>query len=181
MRSKHFYASYRERDTGVGVLDHLLGVTSPLHGPVHEAATGGVTVRAWWDKDSYAWGQRVWLTVELDIPPGLHVYGRPVPDGYYALDVELEPIERVVAGSATSPEVRPFRVEGLDEAFHVYDGRVRVELPVTFMLVDGGILDVAARVSFQACSSSECLLPQSVRLVLPISERPLVERPQQRA
>ncbi len=49
------------------------------------------------------------------------------------------------------------------------------------MLVDGGTLEVAVRVSFQACSASECLLPQSLRIVLAMAEQPLVERPLPRA
>ncbi|MBI5948172.1 MAG: redoxin domain-containing protein [Chloroflexi bacterium] len=181
VRSKHFYPSYRERDTGVGVLEHLLGVEAAVHGAIRDASVESVAVSAWFDKDSYAWGQRIWLTVELDIPAGLHVYGRPIPDGYHPLEVELEPIERVLPGPPRFPETKPFRIDGLDEAFHVYEGKVRVQVPVTFMLVDGGTLDAGVRVSFQACTTTECLAPQSLRLVLPIAEQPLVERPQPRA
>ncbi len=181
LRSKHFYESYRERDTGAGVLQHLLGLSSEMHGAVHESVAEGVAVRAYFDKDSYTWGQRIWLNVDLEIGEGLHIYGHPIPDGYYPLEVELEPIERVVPGAAEFPEAKPFRVAGLDEAFVVYDGTVRVRMPVSFMLVDGGTLEVAVRVSFQACSASECLLPQSLRIVLAMAEQPLVERPLPRA
>ena len=181
VRSKRFYASYRERDTGVGVLEHLLGIDPATHGAVHEADAGGVSVRARLDKDLYAWGQRVWATVELQVPAGLHIYGRPIPEGYFPLDVQIAPIERVEVGAPEFPEAKPFRVEGLDEAFVVYEGRVRVRVPLTFMLVDGGTLDVALRVSFQACSATECLMPQSVQLVLPIAEQTLIERPPPRA
>ena len=178
IRGKHFYASYRERDTGSGVLHHLLGGdASPPAAVAAQAEVDGVTIQASFDHDSFSWGQRLWLTVELTIAEGLHVYGRPIPEGYFPLDVAIEPIERVIAGAADYPATKPFRVDGLDEAFEVYEGQARVSLPVTFMLVDGGPLDVAVAVSFQACASSECLMPQSVRLVLPVSERPLVERP----
>ena len=50
-------------------------------------------------------------------------------------------------------------------------------MPVTFMLVDGGAIDLVVNVSFQMCSETECLMPESVRFVLPISEQSLVERP----
>lgn len=180
VRSKHFYASYRERDSGVGVLEHLLGLETGTHGAMGEAKTAGVTVHAWFDKDTYAWGQRIWLTVELQIADGLHVYGRPIAEGYYPLMVEIEPFERLIIGEAEVPAGIPFLVEGLDEQFHVYEGCVRVRLPITFMMVDGGTLEVSFKVSFQACSAIECFEPQSVRLVLPIGELPLVERPQQR-
>ena len=177
VRSKRFYPSYRERDTGIGVLEHLLGVEAADRVGVNEQTSSGVMVRASLDKDSYAWGQRIWLTVELDIPDGLHVYARPTPEGYYPLNIALEAIERVEPGLAQFPESRPFRVAGLDESFHVFEGRVRVHMPVTFMLVDGGTIDLVVNVSFQACSETECLMPESVRFVLPISEQSLVERP----
>lgn len=180
VRSKHFYSSYRERDTGAGVLEHLLGIEVPSHGATHEAAADGVTVRAWFDKDAYAWGQRVWLNVELDIAPGLHVYGRPIPDGYYPLEVAVASIERVTVGPPVLPSPAPFRVEGLDEQFAVYEGSVRIEMPLTFMIVDGGTIEVALTVSYQACSATECLPPTSIQLVVPVMETPLVERPQPR-
>ncbi len=180
VRSKHFYPSYRERDTGVGVLEHLLGIDGGGHGEHREAAASGITARAWFDKGTYAWGQRVWLNVELEVAPGLHVYGRPIPGGYYPLEVTVAPIERVVVGAPVLPPPRPFRIAGLDEQFAVYDGRVRVAMPLTFMIVDGGTLNVAVTVSYQACSATDCLPPMSVQFVLPVAEEPLVERPSAR-
>ena len=96
-----------------------------------------------------AWGQRVWLRVQLDIAPGLHVYGQPIPDGYYPLEVSEAPIERVVVGTPQFPAATPFRIAGLEEQFVVYDGSVRVELPLTFMTVDAGTLTVAVTVSYR--------------------------------
>ena len=98
--------------------------------------------------------------------------------GYYPLEVTCEAPERVVVGEPEYPSTHPFRVAGLDEEFAVYEGRVRVSVPLTFMVVDGGPLEIALSVSFQACSETDCKLPQSTRLVLPITEEPLVERPQ---
>ena len=163
------------------MLVDILGIeTDPLG--VQAAAVGGsVGVKAVFDSPNYAWGQRVWLTVELDIPEGLHVYGEPIPEGYYPLSVEVEPIERVEVGPARLPTTTPFRVQGLDESFEVFTGRTRVRVPVTFMLVDGGTLDIAVKVSFQACSATECMMPQSLRFVLPMAEEALVERPTPRA
>lgn len=178
VRSKHFYPSYRERDTGAGVLEHLIGISGAGHGAERATDSEGVTVKAFFDKDTYAWGQRVWLSVQLDIAPGLHVYGRPIPDGYYPLDVAVAPIDRVIVGAPEFPPPAPFRFANLDEEFAVYEGSVHIESPITFMLVDGGPLEVPVTVAFQVCSLTECFPPASVQLVLPIAELPLVERPQ---
>jgi Disulphide bond corrector protein DsbC/AhpC/TSA family len=180
VRSKHFYPSYRERDTGVGVLAHLLGVDGAGGGAAQEAVSDGVAVTARLEKDSYAWGQRVWLRVQLDIAPGLHVYGRPIPDGYYPLEVSVAPLERVLVGAPHCPAPTAFRIQGIEEQFVVYDGSVRVEVPLTFMTVDAGTLTVAVTVSYQACSATDCLPPTSVDLTLTIDEQALVDRPQPR-
>lgn len=178
IRSKHFYPSYRERDTGEGVLEHLLGLTPETRGVVHEEAVEAVRASAWLSSEAYAFGQRIWLTVDLDITPGFHVYGRPIPDGYQTLEVMVAPIERVVVGEAEFPAATPFRVTGLDEQFYVYDGHMRVALPISFMGVDAGELAMRVTVSFQACSAMECLAPRSLEFLLPIAEKPLIERPQ---
>lgn len=174
---KTFYESYRERDTGTGLLTHLLGISVPPKGPADQVAGDGVRVSAWLDIPDYAWGQRAWLTVEVEIDEGLHVYGRPIPEGYYPLEVEVEPMERVVVGEPGWPATTPFRIQGLVEQFHVYEGIVRVSLPISFMVVDAGDLLVKVRVSYQACSAIDCLPPAEARFELPIAERPLVERP----
>ncbi len=177
VRSKHFYESYRERDTGAGVLDHLLGLDHASDVAPVQANAGSIEVRAWLDKPTYSWGQRLWLTVELDVPDGLHVYGSPIPEGYYPLAIDIEPVDRIIVGDMQLPEAQPFRVEGLDEAFVVYEGRVRVTVPITFMLVDAGAVELKLRVSFQACTATDCLMPESALLVLDVPEEPLVERP----
>ncbi len=178
---KTFYESYRERDTGAGLLAHLLGISVPPKGPADQVAGNGVRVSAWLDMPDYAWGQRVWLTVEVEIDEGLHVYGRPIPDGYYPLEITVEPIERVEVGEPEWPETTPFRIQGLDEQFHVYEGIVRVNLPISFMVVDAGDMVVNVTVSYQACSAIDCLPPAEARFALPIAERPLIERPKPKA
>jgi hypothetical protein len=51
-----------------------------------------VCVRAWLDSATYSLFQRLHLTVELAIAPGLHVYASPVPEGYTSLSVEIAPM-----------------------------------------------------------------------------------------
>ena len=71
---KRFQQSYRERETGVGILAQGFGVTSSVHGPEAHGQSEGVNVRAYLDTDTYRFFQRLWLTVELTIEPGVRVY-----------------------------------------------------------------------------------------------------------
>ncbi len=155
----------------------MLGLESPAEPPAPQAAPGEVTLGASFDAPDYAWGQRLTLTVELVIPAGLHVYGQPTPENYQPLTVTVETSERVLAEEPRYPPATPFQVEGLDDAFVVYTGAVRVAVPVTFMIVDGGDQPVTVRARYQTCSETECFFIEEREVAVTIPEVPLVERP----
>jgi peroxiredoxin len=175
--SKRFYESYRVRDTGAAAVGDLLGLTPASHGAEADATREGVRVRAWLDSPSYAFFQRLRLTVELGIDPGLHVYGRPVPEGNVPVTVDVAPIEGLDVGPAEFPAAHRMTIEGLDDEFWVYEGTLRVRVPLIFGAAPGsGDHVVRVTVTFQACSDSSCALPASVELALPITETALAER-----
>lgn len=179
---KRFHESYRERDTGTGLLARTLGRLEPV--PVSEETheDQAVRVRAWLDSPTYAFFQRVHLNVEVSVAPGFHVYGRPIPAGFVPLSVEVAPIEGVVVGAVEWPAPHPFRVDGLDEEFQVHQGTVRGSLPLTFSAPPGaGDQVIRVTVRYQACSDSACLVPASIALSLPIKEVALVGRELPRA
>ena len=113
---KHFYESYRERDTGPGLLQQVLGIAATHDGPRTQVASDVVQLQAEFDSSSYTWGQRLWLTVSLTIAPGYHVNGRPIPVGYVPLEIEIDPPNRVTVGAPRWPTPKPFRVEGARRA-----------------------------------------------------------------
>ncbi|HEX2173436.1 MAG TPA: protein-disulfide reductase DsbD N-terminal domain-containing protein [Dehalococcoidia bacterium] len=135
-------------------------------------------MRAYLDSPTYSWFQRLRLTVELIVAPGYHIYGRPVPEGYTPLTIQVDPIPGVEVGDLKLPAPERFVVEGLDEEFWVHEGTVRASLPLTFTLQPGaGDLVVRATVSYQACTEFLCLPPAEVRLELPVREGETVDRP----
>jgi len=79
---KRFQQSYRERETGVAVLERGFGLPSSVHGaPIHAQAQG-VQVVARLDSPTYRSFQRLWLTLDVSIDTGLHVYDQPIPGLY---------------------------------------------------------------------------------------------------
>jgi hypothetical protein len=96
---KRFYLSYRERETGRGLLEAAFGLPSSNHGEEVRWKTPQVVVRAHLDSPTYARTLRLHLTFELALAPDLHVFGPPVPDGFVALAITVEPIRRVAVGS----------------------------------------------------------------------------------
>lgn len=173
---KRFYESYRERETGSGLLAQALGIfTEPA-----AAATGAapaVQARAWLDSPTYAFFQRLTLAVELTIAPGFHVYAGPVPDGLVPLSVEVAPIEELEVGPAGWPAPRRFEMSELGEELWGHEGTVRGTLPLTFAAGPGGgdhVVGITIR--YQACDEASCLMPASVRLEVPVREVALVGR-----
>ena len=174
---RRFEDSYRVRETAVGILESAFGAIGGAHGPESRVAGDGVVARAHLDSATYRVFQRLRLTVELRIEPGLHVYGEPIPEGYTPLSVEVAPVEGLEVGALDAPAPSPFQVDGLDERFFVYEGTVRATLPLTFSGVTGD-QTIDAIVRYQACSATECRPLEALRFQLPVARLAHVERPE---
>ena len=176
---KRFQQSYRERETAVGILKQGFGVASSQHGTVISGQAAGMQVRAFLDADTYRFFQRLWLTLDLSIDAELHVYGQPIPEGFIPLSIEVAPIPGLVVGEPRWPVPRPFRIEGLEEEFYIYEGNVKIALPVT-LTQEGDDQTLKVRVRYQACSHAGCFAPQTITLKLPVRAEDHVERPRRR-
>jgi DsbC/DsbD-like thiol-disulfide interchange protein len=169
---------YRSRYGGSWLLEELTGVRAGATEPRAEAPTasaGIVSARASLDSSHYFAYQRLGLHLELTIAPGWHVYGPAVPPGYTGLriDAKSDP-PGVTLGTPRWPKTRPFRVEGLDEQFAVYEGMLEITVPVDFIINRGsGPVRLDSVLRFQACSERECLAPTSLALTLTVPEAPV--------
>ena len=175
--NKVFYESYRERDTGAGLIGETLGIFVNGNGNELSADGQSVRVRASLDSPTYSAFQRLHLTIECEVAPGFHVYGDPIPPGYVPLSVEVAPIPGLELHPIRWPVPHPFSVAGLDEKFFVHEGTVRGVLPFSFTAPPGAgdhVLNVT--VKYQACSAATCLPPEEIRVNLPIREMALVGR-----
>jgi cytochrome c biogenesis DsbD-like protein/AhpC/TSA family protein len=174
---KVFHESYRERDTGAGLIAETLGIVAGRGGAETVAGDETVRVRAWLDSPTYCMFERLHLTVELAVEPGYHIYGQPIPQGYVPLSVDVAPIAGLELRPMQWPSPHSFSVQGLNEKFWVHEGTVRGVLPFAFTAPPGaGDQVLKATVRYQACSAATCLPPESVRLELPVRETALVGR-----
>jgi hypothetical protein len=174
---KQFHESYRERDTGAGLIAETLGILVGERGAEMAADGNTVRVQAWLDSPTYCAFQRLHLTVELAVAPGFHIYGEPIPQGYVPLSVDVAPIDGLELWPMRWPSPHPFSVDGLDEDFWVYEGTIRGTLPFSFTAPPGaGDQVVQATVRYQACSTSTCHPPEGVRLEMPVQDTALVGR-----
>jgi DsbC/DsbD-like thiol-disulfide interchange protein len=95
------------------------------------------------------------------------------------LSITVAPLPGVLVGTPQWPTPRPLRVEGLEEQFLVYTGKVSIALPLSFT-EEGDDLRVQVTVGYQTCSDTDCYAPGTVVLELPVQADDLVERPRRR-
>jgi DsbC/DsbD-like thiol-disulfide interchange protein len=176
---KRFQQSYRERETGVGILEQGFGLQGTTRGAEAVTQSAGLQVHAALNAPSYRFFQRLWLTVELTIDPGLHIYGRPIPAGYIPLTIEVAPLAGMVVGEPRWPAPQQYRVAELVEEFFVYEGTIKVSLPVT-LTEEGGDQTLQVTVHYQACSATDCFVPTVTRLELPVHAADHIERPRRK-
>jgi len=170
---KRIRENYRAREGALKLLEESLDLALPTGGQEKNAATDHVNVSAVTDSDLYVRWQETRLHVVFDVAPGWHVYGRPTPDGYTALTVEVGSIPEVAVGPPEYPATHSFKVEGLDDEFQVNEGRFEIVVPFAINVPPGhGSVDLAVSVRYQACSESECMPPQALKLDLRLEELP---------
>ena len=167
---KRFEQSYRVRPQAAALVEDRSTPDRAGSGVRATARTHELAVTAWISQATYRPYQRLELRLDLAVGLGLHVYGRPVPDGYTPLSVELDPLESLEVAAPRWPEPRPFRVAGLDERFVVHEGVLRGTLPL-FLARNLGSVELVARLRYQACGADEGYPPGEVVLRLPLEGR----------
>jgi Disulphide bond corrector protein DsbC/AhpC/TSA family len=169
---RRFEQSYRVRPSAPALVRDLLGDTtsSPEVSAVSTQPSRTLEARAWVEPPAYKPYQEVLLRVELTIAPGLHIYGEPVPKGFIPLSIEVEPLPHLVVEPPDLPSPRPFRIEGLDEEFFIYEGTLEISLPLRVEKAPPpGPLQLSVRLRYAACSDVECFPPEEASLRVPLA------------
>ncbi|GAB4335171.1 MAG: hypothetical protein Kow0010_22540 [Dehalococcoidia bacterium] len=174
IEEKLFYQHYRTRPSAATVLREGFGVDFDITGSPHADASGeGVRVSVKLASAGMVFMERAMLYVDFELDDGLHLYGEPVPAGFTATSVEVSAAEGVVVEEPRYPPTTPFRVEGLPGTFNVFEGRLRVAVPIQSRMTEGDAFPLDVTVRFQACTDRECLLPQTRTFQLTVPIRPL--------
>ncbi len=175
---KRFEQSHRIRPTGRTLLRQLVGDDGSGPAVGAESASPGVRVAAWLDTDVIYANQLQEVNVRFDLDADVHLYTNPVPDGFRPVGVQLRGDDRLRADPVEIEPGHKFRVAGLGDTFRVVEGQVNVALP--FILLSNRdtagdrarSLTVVVDVGYQACTATECYLPEQVSLELALVEEP---------
>ncbi|MBV8451223.1 MAG: hypothetical protein JOZ29_02980, partial [Deltaproteobacteria bacterium] len=129
-------------------------------------------------------GQELALALELRMKPGWHVYGKPLPSNYQALELKLRsPLIAEQVMEFPVPELK--RLAALNETLPVYGGEMRAAGKVgirwsppmkgaKFMEPLGdwiapGTYQLSGELRFKACSDELCEPSQTIAFELPIT------------
>lgn len=170
---KSFIANHRIRESVNDLLHESFRVADLERGAAQVVTTPHLTARAYFTSPTIRKGQLTTLTVEISLADGLHVYGRPLPDGYIPVELTLDENEALSLSQVVYPAPDGAEVEALGERLPVYTGRLAIRARCLGESKDGaGKIQVAARLRYQACDDRECFLPESLTFVLPLDFLP---------
>lgn len=128
-------------------------------------------------------GQELGLALDVRVDAGWHIYGRPLPANYQALDLILEsPL--IGEQSLELPASEPLLLQALGETLPVYGSKFKAHgkigikwsppMPAPFLLalgktIEPGRYEIAGTLRFQACSDDVCEPPQAIKFALPLT------------
>ncbi len=175
---KFFNREYQVRETSATVLRSGFKVPVDPSSFAHAEAQGdAIRVAATLGATKLRYMQHADLYVTIALDSGVHIYGAPVPEGFVAAEVIVTGPEGLRVGRPQYPATKLFRVEGLEEEFHVFDGEVVIRVPVVNSIREGEAIAINVAVRYQACSDRECFPPKTEELRLEVPLVP-VARPQ---
>jgi Disulphide bond corrector protein DsbC len=115
-------------------------------------------------------GTKTEISVAIDIPPGFHVQANPAsrPE-LIPLSIRVTESASLTIGTPLYPAGRLRRVDASPELISLYEGSIRLGIPVEVPMDAGpGERIVRGLVRFQACDDKRCHLPATVAFAAPV-------------
>jgi hypothetical protein len=180
VRDKLFLRSYEHRPSASEVMlrhfDNANGNSVEIQADILNATVSLSTNRCFL-------GQELALALDLRLDPGWHIYGKPLPANYQAVELILEsPL--IDEQSLELPTPQPLLLTALGETLPVYAGRLKAHgklgikwsppMLAPFLLalgdtIEPGLYEIAGTLRFQACRDDVCQPPQAISFVLPLT------------
>jgi hypothetical protein len=174
--AKYFEDDYRERDTASSILLRQFGL-QPVE--AHAVTAKHAVVNAWASGSILRPSQTVTLSVDVELPPGVHAYA-PGVKGYIPVALSLTVTKAFRVEPPAFPEAKNIELAAIHETVPAYQGRFRVLQTITLAnaqtiepLLDANrALTVEGAFRYQACDDRECFQPESVPLKWALTVQP---------
>jgi len=113
---------------------------------------------------SVAPGQRVALTLDIDLEPNMHVYA-PGVEGYIPIDWKMEDSGAAQVHEPVFPRAEKLYLKAIDETVPAFRSHVRLVRDITIKpAAEGsGHFTVDGSLRYQACDDRVCYIPQTLR------------------
>lgn len=162
VRGKYFEDDHIERYTAAGILVRHYGEPGAEKTET-DTRFLKVTIST---SDTSVWpGNRITLTLDLELKPGMHVYAPGVQGGYIPVDWRMGESKTWLALPAVYPDSHMLNLPAIQETVPVYTDRVHIVRDVLIgQPVPQGPLTIDGTFRYQACDDKECYVPQSIPL-----------------
>ena len=181
IREKYFEAKYTNRFTAKNVIGKLFPELTEEAIQTAEAPHLRLTLLQ--SDRTVVPGSRLTLMVQVELPPGVHVYS-PGVKGYKPIQLVLHPPGGIEPAPAIYPSAKILYLEAIKEQVPVFEGKFRIAQDVTIPVskVGAGIravlgstetVSVAGELQYQACDATICYPPTSVPLKWELKVEPL--------
>jgi peroxiredoxin len=167
--AKYFEEDASQRYTSAGILLHQFGWIPPE--AAHEVQGKQITATIGASNSSVAPGQRIALTLDIDLPPSMHVYAPGVAD-YIPIDWKMEDSDTAEVHAPVFPRAEKLYLKAIDETVPAYRNRFRLTRDITIppenklkpAVDSSGHFVVEGSLRYQACDDRVCYIPQMLSL-----------------
>ena len=167
IKQKYFEEDYRERYTAADILTHEYGV-APGAGK-HLVAGKQLSATASASNFVVRGGQRVALSLDIELKPKMHVYA-PGVEGYIPIEWKMKDSPAFVPHDLMLPPAKMLHLAAIDETVRVYEGNFRITRDITIAAEQklkpfvnaAGELVVEGTLRYQACDDRQCFVPQEL-------------------
>ena len=151
------------RYTPAAILVHRFGWTPEQ--PATEVEGKQLTAKVAASDATVAPGDRIALTLDLDLDPGMHVYA-PGVEGYIPIDWKMQDSQGATVHAPEFPRSEKLYLKAIGETVPAYRNHFRVTRDITIGRPPdaSGEFTVTGALRYQACDDRVCYIPQQLHL-----------------
>jgi hypothetical protein len=151
------------RYTPAAILVHRFGWTPDQ--PATEVEGKQITAKVAASDATVMPGDRIALTLDLDLDPGMHVYA-PGVEGYIPIDWKMQDLPGATASAPMFPHSEKLYLKAIGETVPAYRNHFRLtrDLTISRPLDASGEFMVTGSLRYQACDDRVCYIPQQLHL-----------------
>lgn len=170
--ARSFFSDHAERESVSDMLQESYRVVDMARGEMQTIATSQLTARAYFSSPTLRPAQRTILTVEIELAEGMHIYGRPLPEGYIPVEVSVQDGEVLALMAVEYPAAAALRFEVIGETLPAYAESLVLKAHCLGKARERQDARIQVQLRYQACDERECYLPQTLGFELPLRVLP---------